>query len=114
MITFAPMSPLAAPRSRCRCSRPVITLVATLVSLATSPMTLHAQMPLSHAEDAAPVPAGSLRFRITTAWTRYDERFAAAGGVEPLSADLSRAALGVAELPLLAPTEASLKTLSGD
>ena len=77
-------------------------------------MTLHAQMPLSHADDAAPVPAGSLRFRITTAWTRYDERFAAVGGIEPLSADLSRAALGVAELPLLAPTEASLKTLSGD
>jgi len=42
------------------------------------------------------------------------ERFAAGGGAEPLSADLSSSALGVTELPLLAQTEASLKQLAGD
>ena len=82
--------------------------------LVAVPAVAAAQAPLSHAEDAAPVPAGSLRLRITTAWTRYDERFAAGGGVVPLSADLSSSALGVTELPLLAPTEASLKQLAGD
>jgi len=109
MITFAPMtplvrlSPLRLPAS-CRQA-----LAALLVSSAVA----GAQAPLSHAEDAAPVPVGSLRFRITTAWTRYDQRFTA-DGVQPLGADFSTSALGPRQLPLLAPTEASLQTLSGD
>lgn len=89
-------------------------MLAMLAMLVAVPAVAAAQAPLSHSEDAAPVPAGSLRLRITTAWTRYDERFAAGGGVQPLSADLSSDALGVTELPLLAPTEASLKQLAGD
>src|SRR5690349_9350094 len=100
MITFAPMSPLAAfPVARRVCS----CLLLVVASLAAAP-AVYAQAPLSHTEDAAPLPAGSLRLGITNAWTRYDERFAAPGGTEPLSADLSTPALGVAQLPLLAPT----------
>lgn len=109
MITFAPMSPLAV-LSRAR-SLPLRLATLATVLLAS---TAGAQAPLSHTEDAAPVPRGSLRLRITTAWTRYDERFAADGGTQPLSADFSTDALGVAQLPLLAPTEASLRTLAGD
>lgn len=114
MITFAPMPPLAARYHFFRRYRPVTTLSVMLASLVATPQAARAQSPLSHVEDASPVPAGSLRLRITTAWTRYDERFATAGGAQPLSADLSSPALGVAELPLLAPTEASLRTLAGD
>ncbi|HEX5971730.1 MAG TPA: hypothetical protein VFY85_07380 [Gemmatimonadaceae bacterium] len=102
-----PLAALPAARHVCGC---LLVVVASLA--ATS--ALGAQAPLSHTEDAAPVAAGTLRLGITTAWTRYDERFAAAGGTEPLSADLSTPALGVAQLPLLAPTEASLQALAGD
>lgn len=73
-----------------------------------------AQAPLSHTDDAAPVPAGMLRLRVTTAWTRFDQRFAADGRLVPLGADLSTDALGVAQLPRLAPIENGLRTLAGD
>src|SRR5690348_10546952 len=114
MITFAPMSPLVSTSPVLPLRRVVVATAATLLLFPAAPTVASAQAPLSHVEDAAPVPAGSLRLRITTAWTRYDQRFAAGGGLEPLSADLSRAALGVTELPMLAPTEASLRALAGD
>lgn len=107
------MSPLATLHALRRFLRP-FAASATLAPLVAVPSVARAQAPLSHVEDAAPVPAGALRLRITTSWTRDDERFAAEGGVEPLSSDLSSRALGVTELPLLAPTEASLKQLAGD
>lgn len=103
------MSPLVAlshARARAR-------LLPVLALLVVAPPAL-AQAPLSHTEDAAPVPAGSLRLRITTAWARYDERFSADGGTQPLSADFSTPALGVSQLPLLTGTEASLQALAGD
>jgi len=110
MITFAPMLPLVTGPHGLRAS---VRPLAILALLLTAPPAA-AQAPLSHTEDATPVPAGSLRLRLATAWTRYDERFAADGGTRPLSADFSAAPLGVAELPLLAPTEAGLQTLTGD
>lgn len=109
MITFGSMSVLASSLSRQ--SRWCLVLAGAIVVLTRSG---GAQAPLSHTEDASPVARGSLRFSITTAWTRYDERFAAGGGTSPLGADLSTPALGVAQLPLLAPTEASLQALAGD
>jgi hypothetical protein len=132
MITFASMPPhalssyvrpawrrrsaavasrLAAPASR---RLAALTAIAALAALGVRVPAARAQAPLSHTEDAAPVPKGSLRLKITTAWTRYDERFAPEGGTQPLTADFSTDALGVAQLPLLAPTEASLRTLAGD
>lgn len=108
MITFAPMLPLVAPSYPRSLPLRRLALAALLIA-----MPVGAQAPLSHTDDAAPVPKGSLRLKITTAWTRYDERFAV-DGVQPLGADFSTPALGVAELPLLAPTQASLQTLAGD
>ena len=70
--------------------------------------------PLSHLDDAAPIPAGALRFRIATVWTRYDERFAAGGGTTPLGAELSTDSLGVAQLPLLAGVQSAIQTLGTD
>ena len=112
------MPPLAVPSSAFRALtrrhavRRCLPLLALLV--AAPALTATAQAPLSHTDDAAPVPAGSLRLRMTTAWTRYDQRFAAGGGVTPLGADLATAALGVAQLPGLAPIEAGLRTLAND
>lgn len=70
--------------------------------------------PLSHLDDAAPVPSGALRLRLGNVWTRYDERFAIGGGTRPLGAELSADSLGVAQLPLLSGAQASIRTLAGD
>ncbi|HET7190072.1 MAG TPA: hypothetical protein VFI52_18095 [Gemmatimonadaceae bacterium] len=82
-----------------------------LLLLATSAL---AQSPLSHLDDAAPVPSGALRLRIANVWTRYDERFGPNGKAVPLGDPLSADSLGSAQLPLLAPIEASLRAAAVD
>ena len=74
---------------------------------------MHAQLTLSHTEDAAPIPQRALRFRVTTGWTRFDERFIA-GGRRSLSDEVSSDSLGTAQLPYLAPIERGLRTLAAD
>lgn len=84
-----------------------------LTALSLGGAAAGAQTPLSHTEDAAPVPAGMLRFKVTAGWTRFDQRF----GVDsqlPLGADLSTDALGPRQLPRLAPVEFGLRTLTDD
>jgi hypothetical protein len=121
MITFGPMPPLAAPHrarrvhARARGAWRIAPLLATLGLFAMlAPQPAKAQAPLSHSDDAAPVPAGALRLRMTTAWTRYDERFGENGTLVPLGVDFSSDALGVAQFPRLAPIETGLRTLAGD
>ena len=105
MITFGPMSSLAG-----------ITLRATALALvvAGSAVAQSASIPLSHLDDAAPIPTGALRFRIATTWTRYDERFAAGGGTTPLGAELSVDSLGIAQLPLLSGVQSAVQALATD
>src|SRR3954471_15082227 len=105
MITFRPMSSLACRSLRASC-------LALLV--AGSAAAQSSGSPLSHLDDAAPIPAGALRFRIATVWTRYDERFVAGGGTAPLGAELSTDSLGVAQLPLLAGVQSAIQTLGTD
>jgi hypothetical protein len=114
MITFAPMPPLAVRQLLHTIVRAIAVVVPISVAIGGVTPSAQAQAPLSHTDDAAPVPAGSLRLRITTAWTRADERFAPSGGTEPFNAELSATALGAAQFPLLAPTQAGLQTLAGD
>ena len=102
MITFRPMPSLVTTVAR------VVSLVALLATPAV------AQSPLSHLDDAAPVPAGMLRFRLSNVWTRFDERFGESGGLAPLGAALSADSLGSAQLPRLLPIEAGLRTLAQD
>ncbi|MCY7378317.1 MAG: hypothetical protein LH467_03130 [Gemmatimonadaceae bacterium] len=83
-----------------------------LVALVAAPVV--AQSPLSHLDDAAPVPAGILRFRLANVWTRFDQRFGETGGLVPLGAALSTDSLGSAQLPRLIPIEAGLRTLVQD
>ena len=103
MITFRPMS-LPVPLSR---SLSVLALCAALARPATG------QIMLTHDEDASPVPVGSIRFRLQTGWTRYDERFGASGR-HALGEDISSPALGTKQLPLLTPAELGIQALSND
>lgn len=101
MITFRPMPSLAAP----------VRALSCLLLLAAA---ARAQSPLSHLDDAAPVPAGALRLRIANVWTRYDERFGPSGATTPLGQPLSADSLGSAQFPLLAPIETSLRAAAID
>lgn len=89
-------------------------LLRAVLCLLLLAMSAQAQSPLSHLDDAAPVPSGALRLRIANVWTRYDERFGANGATTPLGDPLSADSLGSAQFPLLAPIEASLRAAAID
>jgi hypothetical protein len=82
-----------------------------LLLLATA---TQAQSPLSHLDDAAPVPSGALRLRMANVWTRYDERFGPNGARTPLGDPLSVDSLGSAQFPLLTPIETALRAAAVD
>ena len=88
-------------------------LVVAAALLFSAPMVVRAQIALTHTEDAAPVPKGMLRLRVTTGWTRFDERFTPTGR-RTLGDDISAGDFGPRQLPLLAPAERGLQTLTGD
>jgi hypothetical protein len=104
MITFRPMSSLAAQSFR------AFTLLLLLAAFAPA----RAQGTIPHLDDAAPVPEGAFRFKLSNVWTRYDGLFSAAGGTTPLGAALSADSLGSAQLPRLQPIESGLRTLASD
>jgi hypothetical protein len=101
---------LAAASARGRLAR---RLSALLVTSFVAVTPARGQTTLSHTDDAAPVPAGMLRLRLTNAWTRFDERFTSSG-LSPLGADFSADSLGPRQLPRLAPIEQGIKTLSAN
>lgn len=112
MITFRPMPSLVTFVSDFAVISRVVSSIGLLVALLAAPVV--AQSPLSHLDDAAPVPAGMLRFRLANVWTRFDQRFGETGGLVPLGAALSTDSLGSAQLPRLIPIEAGLRTLAQD
>ncbi len=116
MITFGHMHSLGllrSPIARVATSRSRWGQILLLSFLGAMPGAAQAPLTLSHTEDAAPVPKGTLRFRITTGWTRFDERFIP-GGRRSLTDEISADSLGSAQLPLLAPVEQGLRTLTAD
>ena len=113
MITFGPMTLLAVPRPAL--ARRPIRRFAPLLAALLLPAALRAQQTsLTHTEDAAPIPQGMLRVRVTTGWARYDQRFTQGNGLVPLGNDLSTDSLGPRQLPRLTPLEMGLQTLSGN
>ncbi|MEO5813670.1 MAG: hypothetical protein ABIT20_00130 [Gemmatimonadaceae bacterium] len=80
---------------------------------ATTPARLLAQVYPSHTDDAAPVPKGVLRVKVTTVWTRFDERFTSSGR-RPLSDDIATDSLGARQFPRLTPVEQGLQALTND
>lgn len=73
-----------------------------------------AQTGVGPLDDATPIPRGWFRFGVLNSWTRYDSRFNGTGGVDPLGAPLSTDSLGPRQLPLLAPVEGALQTLTNN
>lgn len=73
-----------------------------------------AQSGVGPLDDATPIPRGWLRFGVLNSWTRYDGRFNGSGGLDALGAPLSTDSLGPRQLPLLAPVEGALKTLTNN
>ena len=69
------------------------------------------------ATDAAVLSRGTVRIRLLTAWTRYDELFGvpgvSGGRTTQLAAGLATDSLGTAQIPTLGPTETAIRTLSG-
>ncbi len=82
-----------------------------VAALSLTPLALRAQVYLSHTEDAAPVPKGVLRMKVTTGWTRYDERFTPTGR-RPVNDDIATDSLGPRQFPLLMPVEQGLQALT--
>jgi hypothetical protein len=103
MITFRAMTLLA-----------VLRPVRALALAAMLPCALVGQTPLSHLDDAAPIPQGMLRFAVTNAWTRFDQRYGPGGTTVSIDDGFATYSLGADQLPRLAPLEAPLKTLAGD
>ena len=112
------MLPLAVPRPASPRHPParrhprIFTAVAVLCSLAGP--SLHAQATLSHTEDAIPIPGRWFRFTIGNAWTRYDSRFQQDGTLRSLGDEFSTDSLGPRQLPLVAPIESALQTLTNN
>ena len=105
------LDPLSSPAHVVRVRLRRLALLTALAGIA--PASLHAQVYLSHTDDAAPVPAGTLRMRVTNGWTRIDERFTTTGR-RPLSDDIATDSLGPRQLPLLTPIERALQSLTSD
>jgi hypothetical protein len=98
-------------RSRGHLTRHRWHIVLLGLALGATPLTVRAQVYLSHTEDAAPVPKGVLRMKVTTGWTRFDERFTP-NGPRPISDDIATDSLGTRQFPLLTPVEQGLQTLT--
>ncbi|MEO8334027.1 MAG: hypothetical protein ABI664_03590 [bacterium] len=100
------------PRNAVARRRWLIAMLGLSLAAAT-PALLRAQVYPSHTDDAAPVPKGVLRMKVSTVWTRFDERFTSAGR-RPLSDDIATDSLGPRQFPLLTPVEQGLQTLTND
>lgn len=101
--------PLSRPRRLLR-----VTIAAVACLHAAWASELRAQSGLSHTDDAIPIPGGWFRFSVGNAWTRYESRFGENGAIRALGEDLSTDSLGARQLPLLAPIEGALQTLTKD
>jgi hypothetical protein len=69
-------------------------------------------------EDASTTPAGSIRIKIQSDWSYYDQLFVspspgAAGVLQPLGGRFSLDSVGAAQLPILRPLQDSLRAMTG-
>jgi hypothetical protein len=110
-------------RARACCAARIVASVLCRATIALAAAVLfvepsRAQAGLTRTDDAATVPGGVARLRVIPSWTRFENRFTGASGdatsTVPLAAVLAADSLGVAQIPGLAPSEAALRTLTGD
>ena len=115
------MPPLDASRSVVHPSPPrrphrrrLFALAALASAQAALASALHAQGPLSHTDDAIPIPSGWVRLSVLNAWERYDSRFGENGAIRGLGEEFSTDSLGPRQLPRLAAIESGLQTLTNN
>src|SRR5918999_3767097 len=98
--------------------RALLGVAAATLPVLWAVQPARAQTAVTRSDDAAPVPRGMARLRVVPSWSRFDTRFAGtpADGPStvPLAAVLAADSLGVTQVPVLAPSEAALRTLTGD
>lgn len=75
-----------------------------------------AQAGMTRVDDASPVPSGYARLRVIPSWTRFEDVFSRSGDDRtiPLASALAAESLGVRQIPVLAPAQDALRTLTGD
>ncbi|MEO8945300.1 MAG: hypothetical protein ABI338_02290 [Gemmatimonadaceae bacterium] len=91
-------------------------ILALAAALCTSPASAQAVSGLG--DDAGTPPAGSIRIKIESDWSYFDQLFAsptagAAGLLKPLGARYSFDSVGVAQLPILKPVQDTLRAITG-
>lgn len=89
----------------------MLPMVQARAQTAASPQTTDATA------DARVLPRHTFRFRQLISWTRYDALYGTAAGgstAMPLGAAFSDSSLGVASVPALLPTQASIAALAGE
>lgn len=77
-----------------------------------------AQAIMGLGEDASTTPSGSIRIKVQSDWSYYDQLFVspspgAAGVLRPLGAAFNLDSVGVAQLPILRPVQDSLRAITG-
>ncbi len=80
--------------------------------------TVEAQAITGLGEDASTAPAGSIRIKIQSDWSYYDQIFVSAspggaGILQPLGARFTLDSVGATQLPILRPLQDSLRALTG-
>lgn len=85
---------------------------SALLLLCVLPHLVSAQSTTSLLPDATVLPSHGVRFRLLTAWTRYDELLGN-GPVRNIGSTLATDSLTSARVPLFVPIEANIRSLSG-
>lgn len=94
------------------CERWPRLLAASVIAVLLAPPALLAQAGLGHVDDPGTPPAGLLRLRALTAWTRFESRFTG-DTLVPLGAPWTSPALGPREIPALTGVESLVRSTSG-
>jgi hypothetical protein len=85
---------------------------AALSLVAIVPRNVSGQRVLGVGEDATVLPGGVVRWTVQVGWSAYNEVYAPGGPLERLAARYSSDSLGAAQLELLRPLRASLRSLT--
>ena len=98
--------------------RASLLAIAVALTARASAQLPPAPLPLSNTEDARTLSKGTVLFRVSNAWTRFDDVYDAAADsanhLHPLGQAFSASQLGVRQFPGLAAAENALRTLSGN
>lgn len=89
------------------------TAAGLALALALTPKHAASQAVSAIDDEALTLPGGVVRLTAAEADTRYDSRYGS-GGLQPLGAYLSLDSLGPSQLPILAPLQTSLRSLTSD